>query len=119
MRLNSPILTVLALSLAGGVGLVAATKTIPAGMQPYTPTKLEWLAVELNATSRLEFGAGGVSAEFRAVPPSTIAIDIVYRDSTTAARLQEWTEALKRRLLVHASNHGWSWVRVETSTIKE
>jgi len=44
------VLTVVALAtLAPGAGLRAARTPLPQGMQPYTPTKLEWLVLELNS----------------------------------------------------------------------
>src|SRR5207253_1795008 len=44
-----------------GAVLFGAPPSVPPGMQPYTPTKLEWLVVEINASSHLESGRGGVS----------------------------------------------------------
>jgi hypothetical protein len=59
-------------------------KFIPEGMKPYTPTRLEWLAVELNATNRTDLNdLEGYTLSFIALEKeNTILIYVGYTQQT-------------------------------------
>jgi len=82
------------------------------GLEPYTPTKLEWLQVE--AQTELSENAPCYTVNITKRAPDTIVVVVPYKRcmSEESARVVAVQDAEAVRLL--AQDHGWrSWVKVE------
>lgn len=101
------------LSLAG----VAVMSNSPAqpGMLPYTPTRLEWLTVDLEASYHQDFSRdSNYSLHYLPKPPNTVLIFVHYTAETSTGNLEKAIDAAKQQVNQDASSHGWSsWVKVE------
>ena len=114
-----------ALTLACVLSLVALVCSVRAknarpdspGMQPYTPTRLEWLELELQATYRMvEHTEPGTyyAVDYVARPPDTIRILAHYSKRVSAETVEESIEHCKRMAEKVVSRYGWSpWVKIE------
>lgn len=69
-------------------------------MEPYTPSKLEWLAVQLNAMERVDITPPGAdfSISFDWMPPDIIHIYTFYMPSTDRALLNTVVEHKKQSI---------------------
>jgi len=88
-----------------------------AGMLPYTPTRLEWLELNLEANFREEDDVDPAirySINYVARPPNTIVIFAQYSKRTPAGLVDKAIEHCKRMAEKEASSRGWSqWVKIE------
>lgn len=110
---------------AAVAGLVAALATLHSsaapvptepGMVPYTPTRIEWLAMELEASYREDIGSDNYSVHYLAKPPNTVLIFVRYTGKTSAAIVDRGIDTAKQLVKQDASSHGWSpWVKVEVN----
>src|SRR5262249_61848142 len=95
---------------------VAVRSNPPAqpGMMPYTPTRLEWLAVDLEASYHQDFGRDSTySLHYLPKPPNTVLIYVHYTSETPAGTLKIAMDAAKQQVNQDASSHGWSsWVTI-------
>jgi len=83
------------------------------GKQPYTPTKQQWLLLEVGPCF---LGAGGNSvASISAGDYSeTIRVELVYNMQAAASQLDELYKIIKQTIEGAANRHGWAkWVKVE------
>jgi len=107
------------LGLCAGLLLaaVAVRSSPPAqpGMMPYTPTRLEWLAVDLEASYHQDFSHDSpLSLHYLPKPPNTVLIYVHYTSETSPAALEGAIDAAKGQVNQDASSHGWSsWVKIE------
>jgi hypothetical protein len=84
-------------------------------MEPYTPTRLEWLALDLESRfkTQLEGGAGISSLDFTAVAPDTVLVTILYTNDASVAVVDTVIEQAKSFVNEDAVSYGWSkWVRI-------
>ena len=64
---------------------LAAPPPIEPGMMPYTPSRLEWLALELEASYRQDFSRDSdQDVHYLAKPPNTILIFVHDRNEASA-----------------------------------
>ena len=79
------------------------------GDKPYTPTRLEWLALDLNA------GVPSTSIKYYTTnKPNTIAVYVFYDSSTTTLKQrQELMQFAKQRITDEANTRGWTWLKLE------
>jgi hypothetical protein len=93
----------------------AAPPTEP-GMMPYTPTRIEWLALELEASFHQDFSSDSPYAlHYIAATPNTIFIVVQYRNNAPIGVVDKAIDVAKRLVNAHASSNGWSWVKIEVS----
>lgn len=87
------------------------------GMMLYTPMRIEWLALELEASYRQDIGNDNdYSVHYIAKPPNTILILVHYRNKTSATTLDSGIDTAKQIVRQTASAHNWSsWVKVEVT----
>ena len=81
----------------------------------YTPTRLEWLALDLEASYHEDFGPdSNYSLHYLPKPPNTVLIFVHYKSETSAETVNHAIDAAKEVVNQDASSHGWrSWVKVE------
>ena len=104
------------LCLMGVLGLAMhpAAPTQP-GMTPYTPTRLEWLALDLEASYHQDFGRdSNYSLHYLPKPPNTVLIFVDYKSEASTEAVNHAIDSAKEVVSQDASSHGWrSWVKVE------
>src|SRR5215469_18536946 len=92
----------------------AAPPTQP-GMTPYTPTRLEWLALDLEASYHEDIARNSVySLHYLPKPPNTVLIFVHYKSEASAETVNHAIDSAKDVVYQDASSHGWrSWVKIE------
>ena len=83
------------------------------GSEPYTPTKLEWLVMELNA----QYRQGGLSdynwgVSYRAIPPATVEVLLSRQEALYPTNMLDSAVSQVKEL---AQSKGWDWVIVTTA----
>lgn len=96
------------------VGASSAQRPLAEGLQPYAPTRIEWLALELNAMARDELATDHPwsTAFARAADPNTITVWVRYQPWADRELINKAVDNAKRLARGYADGHGWSWVRV-------
>lgn len=90
-------------------------QTISEGMEPYIPTRLEWLAVELNASNRVDiYDIEGYFLTFIPLEgENTILILVRYTPKTNREAMNIGIEAARKVLEINVKSRGWSsWLKV-------
>jgi hypothetical protein len=99
------------------VGVIAATGQVhqSEGDRPYTPTRREWIALELNANWREDLTKNDFSMQFAAprYQEDTILIFVNYLPSVNRQIMNGAIEAAKQAIAIEAKGHGWSWLKVK------
>jgi hypothetical protein len=95
---------------------VHAQKASSPGMEPYTPTKLEWLALEcgvgLASGSELETRSVDVVATMK--EPDTIVILVVYTPNVDRKYMNMKIDGARLIINQTVANHGWGdWVKIK------
>ena len=91
----------------------AAPSTEP-GMMPYTPTRIEWLALDLEASYHQDFNHDtDCSLHYISKPPNTVLIFVHYTSQTSPETVDNAIAAAKQVVKADAASHNWSWVRIE------
>jgi len=93
--------------------LLAPARLPHPGKEPYTPTKQEWLLVEVGPCF---LGAGGNSVSNLSVgdDPETISIELVYNPRATAREVDDLYKTTQQTIEGAANRHGWlKWVKIE------
>jgi hypothetical protein len=90
------------------------------GTKPYTPSRLEWLAVDLNASTRMdELETKGYFLKF--VPlanKDTIMIYVGYMPNVDRVSMNIGIDAARKVIKINAEAKGWQdWLRVEENLI--
>ena len=78
------------------------------GNRPYTPTRLEWLALDLNAgvpTSSIRY--------YTTTKANTIVVCVFYDSTVTLKQRQEFMEYGKKAIRDEANVRGWTWLKLE------
>ena len=78
------------------------------GSLPYTPTRLEWLALDLNAgipISPIRY--------YTTTKANTIAVNVFYDSTTTLKERQELMNYAKKSIRNEANVRGWTWLKLE------
>lgn len=87
------------------------------GMMPYTPTRIEWLAMDLEASYHQDLGSdSNYSLHYLPKFPNTILIFVHYRSEASAGTVDKVIDTARQLVNQNASSHGWSsWVKVEVN----
>lgn len=89
--------------------------TTEPGMLPYAPTRLEWLALDLEASYHQDFSRDSdYSLHYISKPPNTVVIYVHYVSEASAGTVDNAIDTAKQLVDQDASTHGWSsWVKVQ------
>lgn len=105
------LLWILVLLCAGCSAASSATPPRSEGEEQYTPTKIEWLALQCNATHR---DIGSSRIVFGAKPgTNTIFINAM---STSSEDAQANIAVARVGVETIAKQHGWAWVKIEAAS---
>lgn len=86
------------------------------GSKPYTPTRLEWLAVEMNANARIAGVMEYSHFDMTFVPianEDAILIYAVYLPTADRGAVKTSVDAAKSVMATLIKSHGWNWVKVK------
>jgi len=116
MKLRWLVIVVVAVGAFATLYSKGATGPTEPGMIAYTPTRLEWLALQLQANYRDENfdNAGQYGVGFIPKSPNTIVIFVTYTEAASAANVDTAVLVAQTALKRESSRFGWSdWVKVE------
>src|SRR5216683_2173695 len=85
------------------------------GLKPYTPTRLEWLALDFNARLRIDLSeSNGFSMTFVEVRGDTILIYVNYLPSVDRQMMNTTINSARKVISIDAKSRGWSsWLKVK------
>ena len=86
------------------------------GTKSYTPTRLEWLAVELNACCSIELTqANGYLITFIPIEKDdAIMIFVRYTSGANREAMKISIDSSREAIRLHAKNHGWDkWIHIQ------
>ena len=85
------------------------------GLKPYTPTRLEWLALDYNARLRVELSeSSGFSMGFVDVKGDTILIYVRYFLSVNRETMNMAINGAREVISMDAKSRGWSsWLKMK------
>jgi len=111
---------------AGALTVVCSTygqKNASPLMEPYTPTRIEWLALDLESRFKSTLEGNGISSvDFTADAPDTIVISVLYNNDAQAGFVDRIVDAATRYVEIDARSYRWSkWtrIRVEKKNIEK
>lgn len=94
--------------------LLAAPADAKDGMAPYTPTKLEWMAVENHNLVSDHMDAHGFTTALLANHPNTIVLTVIHKNTFNRALAETLVKNAKATLEGLAKIRKWNWLRIET-----
>ena len=86
------------------------------GLEKYIPTRLEWLALQLNDLFQRDDVAQDKFSNYYApgIDGESIHVRVSYFDGVDKEIMNEWINRSKASVLTMAKLYGWSsWVKVE------
>jgi hypothetical protein len=104
-----------ALGLLGSAVLSAQQNSFHPGSVPFTPTRMDWLIVELQACCRYDglAGTGGFDLQFTNPDTETVLIYVTYLPTVDRAAMNVTIESVKRVIETKVRSYGWQdWVKV-------
>jgi hypothetical protein len=100
---------------AGAMAMLCSTqKNASPLMEPYTPTRLEWLALDLESRFKSQLEGEKISSlDFTANAPDTIVISVMYPNDAPAAFVDKVIDMAKTFVEMDAQSYGWSrWIKI-------
>jgi hypothetical protein len=87
----------------------------------FIPSKLDWLALELNAHNKHDIGVAKYewNVAFRALEPDTIEILGLYPVGTSKKDIEKRSRIYQERVLFYALGRGWDWVKIKIDTTEK
>jgi hypothetical protein len=104
----------LAIALTPGCLAFAQDRSKLQGWKPYTPSRLEWLAVELNAGLRTDATEANPYS-LSLVPlenEDTILIYVLYHPTVNREVMNIAVDTARKAISTTAKTHGWTWLKV-------
>lgn len=101
----------------GQIGSSAAGQArVSPGLEPYTPTRLEWFALELQSHYGHPQNDKGVSVRFLPREPDTVLIQIEHLPQAGIdVLLNDQVERTRKA----ASDRGYTWLKVEPTAVPQ
>ena len=111
--------TVLGVALGAFLGLtlsgvLSAQRTSHPGSEPFTPTRMDWLIVNLQACCRHDgLSVDGFDLQLTNPEPETVLIYVSYLPNVNRAAMNLTIDSVKKVVDIKAKSYGWqSWVKV-------
>ena len=112
--------TVLAVAFGAVLGLTSsgvfsAQRASHPGAEPFTPTRMDWLIVELQACCRHDgLSVDGFDLQFTNPDPETVLIYVTYLSTVDREAMNVTIDSMKRVIDIKAKGYGWqNWVNVK------
>ena len=116
MSINRFVLGVLMFLLGSLLAANGQHRAQTEGGKPYTPTRLEWLAVNLEAENRVDLGSGSQDFGMNFLPDeqnNAIVIFASYLPSADRVLVNKQISDAREIVLRQAKIYGWSqWIKV-------
>lgn len=104
--------------LSASVSALVFSKTVPRavspGLEPYTPTRIDWLTTTLQADLRDdELQTNGFYLQITSPDQETILIYVVYESTVNREAMNITIDAARQAIQMAAKRYGWDkWVRI-------
>lgn len=88
----------------------------PAGLQLYTPTRIEWACLQLNELAKVAWEGSsqyGLLFSYDGADPNTVVIQVIYEPEMDRVRLNKRIENARMLALRYAKVRGWDWLKVK------
>ena len=98
-----------------GLRTLTSDNEVKEGDKPYTPTRLEWIAVEMNAHHKVSF-TDNYDFDLYYLPlkkEDTILLSVHYNPEVNRKLMNANIEGAKRVLYEEAKKRGWTWLKIE------
>lgn len=97
------------------IKIIAQTNSNSPGLEPYIPTKLEWLALTLNAYSEAKnMNEYNFVIYYLTEGDNTILIHVQYYVNNVHREMMNVNvEIARNRILREAQARGWDWVKIK------
>jgi hypothetical protein len=84
------------------------------GLEPYMPTQLEWLALNLNARNAYRnIVYDGFAFSYSAADPDTIVLVVGYLPNVDRAKMNISVESARRAIEEQKKVYNWNWVQTK------
>ena len=84
------------------------------GNEPYTPTKLQWFVLNINATYSSDWGM--FRWKLLSKPPNTVVVFLSYRKSAKYSEVKAEMDHIKFVIDKKKELYDWDWIQVEFET---
>jgi len=90
------------------------TQRLPPGLQPFTPTRIDWLTTTLQASLRdEELDTNGYTLQIATPDPETILIYVRYQANVNREAMNISIDAARSVIQTTSRGYGWdSWVKI-------
>jgi hypothetical protein len=97
----------------------AQNRVLHEGLQPYVPSRLEWLALEMNSTMRVDLSeSNGFAMDFVESEEDTILIYVTYLPGVRREVMNRSVETAKKIIRRESDVRGWSsWLKVQERVV--
>ena len=116
MKYKLTIIAILSILFVSALSICAEqVQSIPEGMKPYTPTRLEWLAVELNAMYRIDMNdlEGYMLTFMPKETENSILIFVQPTRQTNRKAMNRGIGSARKLIERNAKSRGWSsWLKI-------
>ncbi len=102
--------------LATAIAVLVHAKTLTPGNEPYTPTRLEWAALELQATHGDTWSPEGSTVMVSYRPGQdglTIVCVLQYSADTSASLIGIVRDTTRQVFSIYKDAKGWAWLRLD------
>jgi hypothetical protein len=95
------------------LGCVCAGAQQHPGSEPYTPTRIDWLTLTLQAALRDDSMANGYLLEIASSDPETIVIYVRYTSKVDRQVMNTAIDTARKVINTTAKSYGWDkWVKI-------
>ena len=95
-------------------GRAHAQAKLAPGLEPYTPTRIEWLTMDLEASNRVELSSEtGCSLDYATADSDTVTIFVRHLPTADRRIINMAVDTARKLITSSAKRYGWDgWVRV-------
>jgi hypothetical protein len=85
------------------------------GSEPYSPSKLEWFAMDMNVSSKTDISDGGMMMMFVGLEKSNeVLIYVRYLPSADRELINTRIKNARELIKIRAKNYGWdNWLKIK------
>jgi hypothetical protein len=114
MKKSNLVVLLLVVVVTGAGVLFAQVNAARQGSQPYTPTRLEWLAVALNAADRTDPSPDKLYELFymQNELEDAIIINVFYHPAVNREIMNADIIGAQKVIKAYIEAYGWDWVRI-------
>lgn len=95
---------------------VTAQKNLPPGLEPYTPTKIEWMTLECQSALRQydTLEGSGYFLDITSPDSETVLIYVRHTPQVVREEMNTSIDGARKVIQIIAKRHGWEgWIKVK------